>query len=45
MQPNNMNTNAMDDTLTAVTMVKQIMTELCGAVTEQEKVIIMTKWC
>jgi hypothetical protein len=43
MQASNMNTNAMDDTLAAVTMVKQIMTELCGSATEQEKVIIITK--
>jgi hypothetical protein len=43
MQASNMNTNAMDDTLAAVTMVKQIMTELCGVATEQEKVIIITK--
>jgi hypothetical protein len=39
----NVNNNAMDDTLTAVTMVQQITTELSGAATEQEKVIVITK--
>jgi hypothetical protein len=33
----------MDDTLAAFTMVKEIMTELCSAATEQEKFITVTK--
>jgi hypothetical protein len=43
MQAKNMNGNAMDSTLTAVTLVQQIMTELSGAPIEQETAIIITK--
>jgi uncharacterized coiled-coil protein SlyX len=43
MQARNVNSNSMDDTLAAVTRVQQIMTELSGAATEQEKVIVITK--
>jgi hypothetical protein len=43
MQANNMYTNATDDTLAAVTMVKRLWQELCGAVTEQEKFINIMK--
>jgi hypothetical protein len=37
------NSNAMDDISPAFTMVQQIMTELSGAATEQEKVAVITK--
>jgi uncharacterized coiled-coil protein SlyX len=43
MQAKNINSNGMDNTLIATTMVQQIMTELSGAVTEQGKVIVITK--
>jgi hypothetical protein len=43
MQAKNMKSNAMDDTPAAVTMVQQIMRELSGAATEQQKVIVITK--
>jgi hypothetical protein len=33
----------MDHTLAAITIVQQIMTELCGAATEQVIVIVITK--
>jgi uncharacterized coiled-coil protein SlyX len=33
----------MDDTLIAIAMVQQIVTELSDAVTEQDKVIVITK--
>jgi hypothetical protein len=43
MQAKNINSNAMDGTLATITMVQQIMTGLSGAVTEKEKVIIITE--
>jgi predicted rRNA methylase YqxC with S4 and FtsJ domains len=42
MQAKNVNINAMDVFL-AFTMVQQIMTELSGAMTEKEKVAVITK--
>jgi hypothetical protein len=43
MQAKNINSNAVDDTLTAATMVKQIMTMISGSATEQAKDIVITK--
>jgi hypothetical protein len=43
MQAKNINSNAMDDTLIFINMVHQIMTELSGAATGQERVIVITK--
>jgi hypothetical protein len=43
MQAKNINSNAMDDTLAAVSMMQQLMTDLSGAATEQGKVIVITE--
>jgi hypothetical protein len=43
MQVETVNCNAMDDMFVAFTMVQQIMTGLPGAVSEEEKVSIITK--
>jgi hypothetical protein len=43
MQAKYINSNGTDDRLTASSMVQQSMTDLSGAVIEQEKVMIITK--
>jgi hypothetical protein len=43
VQANVVNNNAMDDMYVAFTRVQQIMTELSGAASEEEKVSIITK--
>jgi hypothetical protein len=40
VQAQNINSNAMDDILAALTMVQQSMTELSSDATEQEMIIV-----
>jgi Cdc6-like AAA superfamily ATPase len=43
VQAKNVNVHAMDDIFFVFTMVQNIMTELSGAVTDEEKVAVITK--
>jgi hypothetical protein len=45
VQAKKVNSNAMDEMFAACTMVQQIITDLSGAATEEEKVVIIIKPC